>query len=308
MGVFNFIETFFFISLGIAILLIALLVYHFKQRILSLEQKYETLFDIVTNMVKQMRNMHLNNQLAFVQQPATSHLGNFSNYNDIQYSHDTPTIDNESIHLEKNIDNTLNDISRHNSDKKLTNIYDYESENHSDSENEEDGDADSENESQDDSDSENEDVELSLNDTSNLFEYIIKNESNTNETVIVSDDELLCENENETIKYVSIPPLDTIDILIENTEIPENTEELQSNEYMIDSMIEPISNEPPVIVKKIEASIESNNIPIASISNNRDFYKKMNLNTLKTTVIEKGLCTDPSKMKKNELLKLLEEE
>jgi len=32
----------------------------------------------------------------------------------------------------------------------------------------------------------------------------------------------------------------------------------------------------------------------------------MNLGALKTLVITKGLCTDPSRMKKPELLKLLE--
>ena len=34
----------------------------------------------------------------------------------------------------------------------------------------------------------------------------------------------------------------------------------------------------------------------------------MTLPNLKATVIAKGLCSDPSKMKKSDLLKLLEEE
>ena len=54
MGLFSIIETFFFISLGITIILVALLVYHFKQRVSALEQKYESLFDIVTGVVKQL--------------------------------------------------------------------------------------------------------------------------------------------------------------------------------------------------------------------------------------------------------------
>ena len=41
MGLFNFIETFFFISLGITFMLILLLVYHFKQRLNAIEQKKE---------------------------------------------------------------------------------------------------------------------------------------------------------------------------------------------------------------------------------------------------------------------------
>jgi hypothetical protein len=37
-------------------------------------------------------------------------------------------------------------------------------------------------------------------------------------------------------------------------------------------------------------------------------YKKMSLNKLRSVVVEKGLATDPSKLKKNELLKLLSSE
>jgi hypothetical protein len=57
MGVFNFMESFFFISLGITFLLIIMLVYHFKQRIMALEHKHDTMFEIVNNVVKQLRNM-----------------------------------------------------------------------------------------------------------------------------------------------------------------------------------------------------------------------------------------------------------
>ena len=62
MGVFSFMETFFFISLGITFVLIIMLVYHFKQRIIALEQKHDTMFDIVNNIVKQLRTMQTNIQ------------------------------------------------------------------------------------------------------------------------------------------------------------------------------------------------------------------------------------------------------
>jgi len=38
----------------------------------------------------------------------------------------------------------------------------------------------------------------------------------------------------------------------------------------------------------------------------KEIYRKMTLTALKTLVITKGLCTDPSKMKKPELIKMLE--
>ena len=57
MGFFSFIENFFFISLGIVFILILLLVYHFKQRMSSVERKGDTMYEIMTNMLKEIRFM-----------------------------------------------------------------------------------------------------------------------------------------------------------------------------------------------------------------------------------------------------------
>ena len=54
MGLFNYIDTFFFISLGITFVLILLLVFHFKQQIISLEHKNDTMFEIINNIVKEL--------------------------------------------------------------------------------------------------------------------------------------------------------------------------------------------------------------------------------------------------------------
>ena len=50
-------ETFFFISLGITFILILLLVYHFKQRILTVEQKGDTLFEIINNLIMETSSL-----------------------------------------------------------------------------------------------------------------------------------------------------------------------------------------------------------------------------------------------------------
>ena len=57
MGFFNFIETFFFISLGITFILMILLIYHFKHRLFSLEKKSDTMFEIINNVVKELTNI-----------------------------------------------------------------------------------------------------------------------------------------------------------------------------------------------------------------------------------------------------------
>ena len=57
MSAFSMIESFFFLSLGITFILIILLIYHFKQRITTIEQKSDTMFDIVQNMAKELNSM-----------------------------------------------------------------------------------------------------------------------------------------------------------------------------------------------------------------------------------------------------------
>ena len=47
---------------------------------------------------------------------------------------------------------------------------------------------------------------------------------------------------------------------------------------------------------------------IEDIHSNKNDYKKLSLNKLRETVVSKGLIPDASKLKKNELLKLLGDE
>ena len=54
MASFKFIETFFFLSLGITFALIITLVYHFKKRMESMETRCDTMFDIVQNLAKEV--------------------------------------------------------------------------------------------------------------------------------------------------------------------------------------------------------------------------------------------------------------
>jgi hypothetical protein len=57
MGLFDFMGTFFFVSLGITFVLILMLVYHFKQRLSESEQKSDKMFEIINTIVKEMGNM-----------------------------------------------------------------------------------------------------------------------------------------------------------------------------------------------------------------------------------------------------------
>jgi hypothetical protein len=54
MGFFNFVETFFFISLAITFVLIMMLIYHFKERLSTLENKTEKIMEIVNNLFNEL--------------------------------------------------------------------------------------------------------------------------------------------------------------------------------------------------------------------------------------------------------------
>ena len=66
---FSFLETGFFFTLAITFLLMLLLVYHFKQRLVSSEQKQDTMFEIINNLVSEI-NM-LKGTISLIQRPST---------------------------------------------------------------------------------------------------------------------------------------------------------------------------------------------------------------------------------------------
>ena len=47
MGLFNMLESFFFVTLGISCVLLMMLIYHFKQRINKLENNNRMMFDVI---------------------------------------------------------------------------------------------------------------------------------------------------------------------------------------------------------------------------------------------------------------------
>ena len=67
-------------------------------------------------------------------------------------------------------------------------------------------------------------------------------------------------------------------------------------------------NAETVIVHKILDELDKNVDEEITVeeSKTKDVYRNMNTNQLKQLVITKGLSTNPSKLKKNELLQLLE--
>jgi hypothetical protein len=308
MGFFSIIETFFFISLGITILLVALLVYHFKQRLSAVEQKYESLFDIVTGVVKQLSNMQSVASAAeqhpqFMGQPGyppwmePGHLGNMN----------VPLEYPEQMFHTMGGPDLYNYLPMQSDPTKLYNNVDVEEE--------EDESDESASESEDDDESESEDDGESSDDSDDDLDEIADNEFSK---VIVSDDEI-AHSSSESVNGVKIISLnvgenaydiegDITPINLDDNQDIDDVYELPAQDVQIDYSLS-AEEENPIVVRKVEDNSEENvDTIVVEKTSSKDLYKKMNLSNLKATVIAKGLSSDPSKLKKNELLKLLEDE
>jgi len=236
MGIFNYIDTFFFISLGITFILILLLVFHFKQRMTDLENKSETMFEIINNIVKEITSIK---QMPFLNsccEPKTcAYVGS-------------------TVVEHKNVI-TLND------DKIIV--------------------------SDDDSDDEDEDDDS--DDDSSDDEYD-------------SDEIPALQILENNVKIISVDMGDVIEIeepaLSEDNEESEEPvlENVQLDNLKVEKVEEPAPGE------------EETKDNITAGETSKEIYRKMTLPALKSLVITKGLSSDPSKLKKQDLLKLLESE
>jgi hypothetical protein len=305
MGFFNIIETFFFISLGITIILVALLVYHFKQRLSLVEQKYESLFDIVAGVVKQLSNIQSVvpppqsiDQFGGIYQRWTSpeHLGNITvstEYPDQmfhtvreQYSYNNLPVQSEPTKNNNNVE--VEDDESTESDESDDSI-------------------DSESELNDsDEESEVDEHDIDENDFSKII--VSDDEHACNQNSSVDSVKIISLNVSET--HTNIEELDITSINLDDSQDIDDTYESPVQDVQIDYSLTTDQEETPVVVRKIDDIQNEPTEPTFVIerSSAKDLYKKMSLSNLKATVISKGLCSDPSKMKKNELLKLLEDE
>jgi hypothetical protein len=234
-------ETIFFISLGITFVLILLLVYHFKQRISAIEQKTDTMLEIINNIVKEIY------VLKNAQQMTSRFFSTMSIHND---------------HMPVNVPNTEY-IS------KKINVSDDESESDDDDQEETDED--------DESDDDEEIEELNI-------EEIVS-------STVENDD---------VVKVINVS-LNEIELPVPVEE--EETQEVESIEDLSPS---------PIQVEKVDSeeqeNLEEDVQGESQKESSKEVYRKMTLQSLKTLVITKGLCSDPSKLKKTDLLKMLETE
>lgn len=260
MGLFNYIDTFFFISLGITFILILLLVFHFKQQIISLEHKNDTMFEIINNIVKELTAL----KSAFI-------------HSSLSRENEIINTSVQCIPQKINVENKII-ISDSDDDTSYTSGQ---------------SDTDSDAETDDDSDSEDDSEDEVVESKEVVIEKIDIHEPHE-------------ESSNE-IKVINIELNNIVDSMDNGSDIEDETDNLEEENQMEDFV-----NTETIVVEKVDSSENLGTTePAETFStseNNKEVYRKMTLQALKTLVITKGLSSDTSKMKKNDLLKLLESE
>ena len=131
-------------------------------------------------------------------------------------------------------------------------------------------------------------------------------ESDDDESDESQEEEEEVDTSEKEVKTVSVEIDNSLDEINENEEIINNVEEESDDDNLeeVDLNTEEVDN---LKVSKLE---EVNNLEENesndSDSTNKDVYKKMTVPALKALVIQKGLTTETSKLKKNDLIDLLE--
>lgn len=295
---FNFIETSFFISLGITFVLILLMVYHFKERMSCMEQKGDTMFEIINNIVREMTN--LKNAFVIQQQ--------------LQQQSLQPQQPNITYSTSSVLSPRMVPIREH--------VVEYESgdetdsDSNSDSESLESGSEESESESETETgDAElmndpvhNETIQIHfdtplINDTqaaySSQMEDDVKIINIHLDNYHTKPDYLETEPENQTADDTET------DASVNEASINEETEYKEVQEYTNESTPKEEEQIQTIHVNKI------NNDEVEPASEPKDddkkeSYKELTIAQLKALVITKGITTSVSKLKKNELISLLE--
>jgi hypothetical protein len=284
-SIIDFIGTSFFISLGITFILLLLLTIHFQKRLSTIESKEDKLFEIMNNMVKEMKHMkHVTNVLMS---------------------------ENEKLLHEDNIKSI--DVSR---SLQTINIVDDNSYSSDCSDDE------SDDESDDDeeykilvSDDENDELDSCLK----VIDLNHRVEDITDSRIILLD--VICEVESDETKFdksilndidksevdidddASVVDIDESEVDIDESEvdIDESEVDIDASEVDIDA-----SEVDAIAIESINPDNEVPNIDIlVEVVSNEVDYNKESTQSLKNMVTSKKLSSAPSKLKRIELLKLL---
>ena len=264
------------VFLAITMLIIALLIIYFEGKMREQNHKISSMLSLVSSLAEEVNviKFHLNHMNII--NNVGNNTGNNMNINDIQSQQ--PFYQNGGVNI------SLNSSSLENN---LIPVSDDEGE-EDDDDDEDDDDEDDEEDDDDDNDEDDEIKVLNLDvvDTNKLFSYLETIELDKNNT---NDDEATSNNDDDDDNVDDIEDID-YNQLTEDEKSIENVEQnLNTVELDFDTNLKSIN---------ISTLEEDKTLELID-------YKKLSLNKLKSLVLDKGLATDVSKLKKNDLLKLI---
>jgi hypothetical protein len=310
MGFFNFIETSFFVSLGITFILILLMVYHFKERLSGLEKKGDTMFEIINNIVREISN--LKNTVIMQSQQQVLNEQSFIQPNQHMI---TETYSNTPLYNNTYVNKNM------------------EEDEYSDSE--ESTDSEDSDDSDDSSDSGNESIDIEREgiiedehmnvpfDATILTDQVVDFSSDSVKIINInmgmeeyhkpaSNDvgESECNIQVHSKEHSNINKEEDVSMNEESEDDKEdnisNDEGSDKDASMNDEVVQSPSNKinAPIYVSKLED--DSGEFDAPHKEEKKESYKDLTIQQLKAIVISKGITTSVSKLKKNELIQLLE--
>ena len=285
MGVFNLLETFFFISLAITFVLIMMLVYHFKGRILIIEQKCDTMFEIMNNMVKEMKNIKYNAsgtssyppQFMFQSNPESKYTTESKFTTDSNFTTESKFTTESLYNPEMILPNNESIYFIHNNSTL---------------------------EKVDDDDSDNSDGYSIVEDDEPEFAKIIvsDNEDDISMPIKIINVDI---NGHENIEIIS----DTISSADKDENEDEIEDEIKDeNEDENGDENEDETGDETFTVNKVDITVLPEELDSEYLEKSDSIdYKKMDVSYLRTMVITRGLVSDTKKLKKPDLIRILEE-
>jgi len=292
----------FFMFLGITTLLIALVVVYFENKMREQNHKIISMVSLVSAMTDELNIIH--SHISLINTVNCENVGGGENKQ------------NDKIIFTQNLNPTVNP-SKIIISNNLIEVSDDDSESSDESSN------DSETDEGEDIEDNHDDSESS-HDSSDDESVIsvINYDSNSNNEVIQIIEEAFTNKEIQDLKILklNLETLEkTIDLKNESNLIFENldNDENQNNDLVLDE----VNDDSNLLYENSEINLVSSSdlktINISEIADLEDFkhsnndtletseIKKLSLNKLRNLVSEKGLSNEVSKLKKNELLKLL---
>jgi len=297
-------NTTFFVILGIIIIAIGLLVIYFENKMREQNHKISSMLSLVSSLADELNavKFHLNHM---------NMVG--SGMKDTVNTINIPINSSETINLGENLINVSD-----NEDEDDGNDYDDNDadDDNDDDDNDDDDDDDNDDDDDDDNDDDDDDDDDDT-DNEDIINKLLENKLNENDIRVLNINDLNSKNQNKNDETTEEDSDDDRDDDDDDDENDSDNEEFDMIETFdiedIDSIVEDDKKLIDIEVVDINKNIELDDMNDKSILINLEKtkntevidYKKLSLNKLKSVVLDKGLTTDTSKMKKNDLLKLL---